>query len=248
MDRAKSVILAAMAGLALAEAEAHADEGRDTIQAALATREMIGQAEGILMEREHTTADQAYDILRRASQHLNTKIRDVAQAIVDTGESPRNRLAPAALTVEAGPRAARLGGSATLLPGPDGAEQWSWWLLAGPRHGRGHGSEVYATDGLETPILVGQGGSSEIRRQSDDDAEVVAYARTELPELLGAHDQAGAPGRSGLSAWEYNFVTHSERGGTDSELNPPGAQGWRFVAVVPEKAGPALLLLERSHA
>ena len=29
----------------------------------LATREMIGQAEGILMEREHTTADQAYNIL-----------------------------------------------------------------------------------------------------------------------------------------------------------------------------------------
>ena len=89
LDRAKGVILAAMAGLALTAAEAHEDEIRDTIQGALATREMIGQAQGILMEREHITADQAYEILRRASQHLNTRIRDVAQALVDTGQSPQ---------------------------------------------------------------------------------------------------------------------------------------------------------------
>jgi hypothetical protein len=89
LDRAKGVILAAMAGLALTAAEAHDDEVRDTLQAALTTREMIGQAQGILMERERITADQAFDILRRASQHLSTKIRDVAQALVDTGESPQ---------------------------------------------------------------------------------------------------------------------------------------------------------------
>jgi GAF domain-containing protein len=94
LDRAKGVILAAMAGLALSAAEAHQDEVRDSIQGALATREMIGQAQGILMEREHITADQAYDILRRASQHLNTKIRDVAQALVDTGQSPQTGSPP----------------------------------------------------------------------------------------------------------------------------------------------------------
>jgi hypothetical protein len=96
LDRAKGVILAAMAGLALTAAEAHDDEVRDTAQAAMATREMIGQAQGILMERERITADQAFDILRRASEHLNTKIRDVAQALVDTGESPQTGSAPAA--------------------------------------------------------------------------------------------------------------------------------------------------------
>ena len=89
LDRAKAVILAAMAGLALTAAEANDDEVRDTLKAALATREMIGQAQGILIERERITADQAFDILRRASQHLSTKIRDVAQALVDTGESPQ---------------------------------------------------------------------------------------------------------------------------------------------------------------
>lgn len=89
LDRAKGVILAAMAGLALTAAEAHDDDVRDSFEAVLSTREMIGQAQGILMERERISAEQAFDILRRASQHLNTKIRDVAQALVDTGESPQ---------------------------------------------------------------------------------------------------------------------------------------------------------------
>ena len=52
------------------------------------TRELIGQAQGILMERERVTASKAFDILRRASQHLNVKLRDVAQGIVDTGSDP----------------------------------------------------------------------------------------------------------------------------------------------------------------
>jgi AmiR/NasT family two-component response regulator len=42
------------------------------------------------MEREHITSDQAFDMLRRASQHLNVKLRDVAQQLVDTGETPDN--------------------------------------------------------------------------------------------------------------------------------------------------------------
>jgi AmiR/NasT family two-component response regulator len=54
----------------------------------LGTRETIGEALGILMERERITADQAFDVLRRASQHLNVKLRDIAQNLVDTGETP----------------------------------------------------------------------------------------------------------------------------------------------------------------
>lgn len=49
---------------------------------------MIGRAEGILMQRELITADQAFDLLRRASQDLNTKLRAVAQFVVDTGDLP----------------------------------------------------------------------------------------------------------------------------------------------------------------
>ena len=58
------------------------------LNTALGTRETIGEALGILMERERVTANQAFDILRRASQHLNIKLRDVAQNLVETGESP----------------------------------------------------------------------------------------------------------------------------------------------------------------
>jgi hypothetical protein len=90
VDRAKATILASLASLAVSVAHSHEDEERraENLHAALGTRETIGEALGILMERERITADQAFDILRRASQHLNIKLRDVAQNLVDTGESP----------------------------------------------------------------------------------------------------------------------------------------------------------------
>jgi hypothetical protein len=90
IDRGKGMLLAAMAGMAFSTARIHEDEERRAanFQAALATREMIGQAQGILMERERITPDEAFDILRRASQHLNIKLRDIAQNVVDTGERP----------------------------------------------------------------------------------------------------------------------------------------------------------------
>ncbi len=90
VDRAKATILASLASLALSVAHSHEDEERRAVNlnAALTTRETIGEALGILMERERITADQAFDILRRASQHLNVKLRDVAQNLVDTGERP----------------------------------------------------------------------------------------------------------------------------------------------------------------
>jgi hypothetical protein len=90
IDRGRGLLLAAMAGLAYSTALTHEEDDRReaNLHAALATREIIGQAQGILMEREHLTSVQAFDILRRASQHLNRKLRDVAQNLVDTGERP----------------------------------------------------------------------------------------------------------------------------------------------------------------
>ena len=37
------------------------------------------------MQREKITAEQAFELLRRSSQHLNRKLRNVAQDVVDTG-------------------------------------------------------------------------------------------------------------------------------------------------------------------
>jgi len=90
VDRARGLVLAGLAALALTVAEAHEEEERraENLRQALITRQLIGQAQGILMERERITAEQAFDILRRASQHLNTKLREVAQDLVETGERP----------------------------------------------------------------------------------------------------------------------------------------------------------------
>jgi len=59
--------------------------GRD-LQQALLSREVIGQAKGILMERLKITPEDAFDLLRRSSQHLNIKLRDVARGLAETGE------------------------------------------------------------------------------------------------------------------------------------------------------------------
>jgi len=90
-DRAKGVIFATLAELALTGAQTHEEEDRraDNLHQALVTRELIGRAEGILMERERITSTQAFDILRRASQHLNVKLKEVAEELVETGERPR---------------------------------------------------------------------------------------------------------------------------------------------------------------
>ena len=86
------MIFATHAGIALAAAEARTEAHRvEHLEQALSSRELIGQAQGILMERERITANQAFDVLRRGSQHLNVKLREVAQRVVDTGERPRHR-------------------------------------------------------------------------------------------------------------------------------------------------------------
>jgi GAF domain-containing protein len=97
IDRTTALIFATHAGIALGAAEALEDatvslnteiHRVENLRGALASREVIGQAEGILIERERITADQAFAVLRRASQHLNIKLREVAQYVVDTGEIP----------------------------------------------------------------------------------------------------------------------------------------------------------------
>jgi hypothetical protein len=98
-DRTKALIFAAHAGIALGAAEVLEETTFslnseiirvENLHLALVSREVIGQAEGILIERERITADQAFGVLRRASQHLNLKLSEVAQRLVDTGEMPLN--------------------------------------------------------------------------------------------------------------------------------------------------------------
>ena len=52
------------------------------LEARLETMPVIEQAKGILMAQTGCGAEQAFDMLRRASQRSNVKVRDLASAIV----------------------------------------------------------------------------------------------------------------------------------------------------------------------
>jgi putative methionine-R-sulfoxide reductase with GAF domain len=55
---------------------------------ALASRDVIGQAKGILMERHKVTAAEAFALLAQASSHSNIKLVNVAENLVGTGNFP----------------------------------------------------------------------------------------------------------------------------------------------------------------
>ncbi|MDQ6726095.1 MAG: GAF and ANTAR domain-containing protein [Actinomycetota bacterium] len=78
------------AAIALANAQAYqrTRDLVDQLNEALRSRDVIGQAKGILMAREAITADAAFERLRRMSQSANVKVRTVAQQIVDSVLDP----------------------------------------------------------------------------------------------------------------------------------------------------------------
>ncbi|TQN31768.1 GAF domain-containing protein [Haloactinospora alba] len=76
-------VLSAHATAALAASHHIANLNR-----ALKTRETIGQAQGILMERHRMTPDQAWEHLRAVSQDRNVKVAQLAEQISRTGEDP----------------------------------------------------------------------------------------------------------------------------------------------------------------
>ncbi|GAA5162765.1 GAF and ANTAR domain-containing protein [Amycolatopsis dongchuanensis] len=55
---------------------------------AITTRQDIGEAIGILMERYKITRDQAFELLKKASQDRNVKLRELARSVTETGEAP----------------------------------------------------------------------------------------------------------------------------------------------------------------
>jgi GAF domain-containing protein len=61
-------------------------ERAEHLAAALDSRAVIDQAKGILMERYKLTPDQAFQALTRVSMETNTKVRDIAEHFVRTGE------------------------------------------------------------------------------------------------------------------------------------------------------------------
>jgi len=74
-DIAVGSVFAAHVAVALAGAT------RET-QAKADSRNVIGMAKGIIMARQEVSDDDAFDILRRASQRANVKLREMAERVV----------------------------------------------------------------------------------------------------------------------------------------------------------------------
>jgi hypothetical protein len=66
-------------------------QDRDQLEAALRSRQIIGIAEGILMQRFGLTLDQSFELLRRYSGNHNIKLRVLAENLVKAGTIPHAR-------------------------------------------------------------------------------------------------------------------------------------------------------------
>jgi hypothetical protein len=83
IDKDAILLLATHASLGLATTEAvtSATLREAQLHQAIDSRDVIGQAKGILMGRRNISAKQAFDILRASSQKLNVKLTEVAKVV-----------------------------------------------------------------------------------------------------------------------------------------------------------------------
>jgi GAF domain-containing protein len=82
-DVAVTHILARHASVAVATARR-----QENLAQAVDARKLVGQAMGILMERYGLDGDRAFEVLKRYSQATHTKLRDVAQYLIQTRRLP----------------------------------------------------------------------------------------------------------------------------------------------------------------
>jgi GAF domain-containing protein len=83
-----AVLFSEQAAVACANAEVYWRTYNLTehLREALESRDVIGQAKGILMARRGCTADAAFAALRKVSQHRNIKLRELAEQVVYLGD------------------------------------------------------------------------------------------------------------------------------------------------------------------
>ncbi len=92
-EEAATTVAEAVA-VAVANADAHDRlvEHARNMRLAMESRAVIEQAKGVLMAQRRVDADEAFEVLREASQRYNRKLRDIALGIVEgTREGPDRR-------------------------------------------------------------------------------------------------------------------------------------------------------------
>lgn len=82
-DIAIAHIYATHASIALS-----AERREEQLRRAMDARHVIGQAQGILMERFDIDADRAFEVLHRYSNDRNVKLRAIAQHVIDNRALP----------------------------------------------------------------------------------------------------------------------------------------------------------------
>jgi GAF domain-containing protein len=78
-DEGVGFVLAAHAAAAIL-----ASRQGEQLQSALSSRDLIGQAKGIIMERFNVDAVRAFEMMRELSQTENIKLVEVAKRVIDT--------------------------------------------------------------------------------------------------------------------------------------------------------------------
>ena len=87
-DEETAALFSEQAAVACANAEVYWQTYSLTehLREALESRDVIGQAKGILMARRNCTPDAAFEALRKVSQHRNIKLREIAEQVVYLGD------------------------------------------------------------------------------------------------------------------------------------------------------------------
>lgn len=81
----QALVFAAQASITVSNAQAleRSQQLAQHLAIALENRDVIGQAKGILMTAQAVSSDEAFDMLRRASQRSNRKLHEIAREIVE---------------------------------------------------------------------------------------------------------------------------------------------------------------------
>lgn len=77
------LVFASHAAIAISAAQQ-----QEHLRSAVDSRDLIGQAKGVLMERYKLTGGDAFAVLVRASSHTNRKLVDIAEELSNTGVIP----------------------------------------------------------------------------------------------------------------------------------------------------------------
>ena len=137
-DIAVASVFAAHAAVALVTARRE-----QQLEGKAASRDVIGMAKGIVMTRQRVSDDEAFDVLRRASQRMNVKLRELAEQVVhppgnEAGEPPTSaeRLAAGPLLlVRSGPPNRRYAAwRLTPSTSPISAQVHPRWRDGGPQY------------------------------------------------------------------------------------------------------------------